>query len=69
VSEDLKPVPWVVFHRITRKAGIINAVSYRRALETAADRLNVSVETLDYSPVYDYETPDQAKARVAGSVG
>jgi hypothetical protein len=60
---------WVIFEKKNRsRSGIITAVAYPKAIELAAERTGKRAEEFDFSPVYDYESDDEAKARVAGSI-
>lgn len=57
---------WVVYLKADRsKAGIIKAVAYPKAIEIAAERTGKPVSVFGFSPVYEYETHEQAKRRVA----
>ena len=63
-------VPWVVFERRDRSnARIVTTIHFREAIERGAEKLGRRVDQVDYTPVYPHETAEEAKQRVAGSVG
>lgn len=69
-STDPDMVPWIVFHKTDRaRAVIVNAVAYPQAKTEGARRLALKEHEVDYSVVFPHEKADEAKARVAGSVG
>lgn len=62
--------PWVVFERARPSNSVIAvAADLPSAKQRGAAKLGLKLEQVDTWVVYQGETAEQAKARVAGSIG